>query len=315
MANLSWVLFTFVAIAVVPLRTASKRPSRIRRSGPNVCGGANPGCCSGWQPSGADQGLCIQPICSFNCGTGLCVRPNVCYCQNGQYKPTCKQTDKDCKVRCLNGGTCKDDKCQCPEGFVGRFCENPVCGKPCLNGGKCISPNTCACLYGFAGPTCESDYRQGPCYKEIKDRTCQGQITTLMCTKELCCATVGKAWGSPCEQCPAKPEPCAKGYLPDYASRECLDIDECKAIPNVCGENGKCRNTVGSYACERCRVGYQYNDQTKRCEDIDECSDRRTNRCLNGRCENTLGSFRCVCDQGFVLTSDGSCQKPGKYKI
>ena len=49
------------------------------------------------------------------------------------------------------------------------------------------------------------DFRQGPCYKEIKDLRCQGQVSTLVCTKELCCATVGKAWGLPCERCPTKP--------------------------------------------------------------------------------------------------------------
>lgn len=49
------------------------------------------------------------------------------------------------------------------------------------------------------------DFRQGPCYKEVKNLRCQGQVTTLVCTKELCCATIGKAWGSPCERCPANP--------------------------------------------------------------------------------------------------------------
>lgn len=29
-----------------------------------------------------------------------------------------------CKAFCLNGGTCKDDKCICVQGYEGRFCEN-----------------------------------------------------------------------------------------------------------------------------------------------------------------------------------------------
>lgn len=43
------------------------------------------------------------------------------------------------------------------------------------------------------------------------------------------------------------------------------DIDECKAVPGVCGENGKCTNTIGSYHCEKCDVGFKYDDQAARC--------------------------------------------------
>lgn len=30
-----------------------------------------------------------------------------------------------------------------------------VCAKPCLNGGKCISPDKCRCRPPFSGPRCE----------------------------------------------------------------------------------------------------------------------------------------------------------------
>ena len=31
---------------------------------------------------------------------------------------------------------------------------------------------------------------------------CTGQLEGVVCTKQLCCATIGKAWGHPCESCP-----------------------------------------------------------------------------------------------------------------
>ena len=43
------------------------------------------------------------------------------------------------------------------------------------------------------------------------------------------------------------------------------DIDECKAVPGVCGENGKCINTVGSYRCQSCNVGFKYDEKAGRC--------------------------------------------------
>jgi len=30
-----------------------------------------------------------------------------------------------------------------------------VCKKQCMNGGKCVSPNTCRCRAPFSGPQCE----------------------------------------------------------------------------------------------------------------------------------------------------------------
>lgn len=50
---------------------------------------------------------------------------------------------------------------------------------------------------------------------------CRGQLTGVVCTKQLCCATVGKAWGNPCEQCPTQPAICRTGFLPHHESSTC----------------------------------------------------------------------------------------------
>lgn len=66
-----------------------------------------------------------------------------------------------------------------------------------------------------------SDYRTGPCFTELSDNMCRGQLTGVVCTKQLCCATVGKAWGNPCEQCPTQPAICRTGFLPHHESSTC----------------------------------------------------------------------------------------------
>lgn len=41
-----------------------------------------------------------------------------------------------------------------------------------------------------------------------------------MCSKRLCCATVGQGWGRPCEECPARVGNCTKGRLPPLCTGE-----------------------------------------------------------------------------------------------
>lgn len=50
---------------------------------------------------------------------------------------------------------------------------------------------------------------------------CQHQLTGLVCTKALCCATVGRAWGFPCELCSAQPHPCRRGFIPNIHTGAC----------------------------------------------------------------------------------------------
>ena len=38
-----------------------------------------------------------------------------------------------------------------------------------------------------------------------------------------------------------------------------LDIDECSFYQNLCGNNGECVNTLGSYSC-KCKRGFEHKD-------------------------------------------------------
>ncbi|XP_053924793.1 von Willebrand factor C and EGF domain-containing protein isoform X2 [Cuculus canorus] len=92
-----------------------------RRVGPHVCfSGFGSGCCPGWMLS-PGSGQCTLPLCSFGCGSGFCIAPNLCSCPDGEQGITCPESagtcgEYGCDLSCNHGG-CQEVARVCPLGF------------------------------------------------------------------------------------------------------------------------------------------------------------------------------------------------------
>ncbi|GBP21744.1 Fibrillin-1 [Eumeta japonica] len=249
------------------------------------------------------------PVCRPDCGPGSCVAPNMCRCSDGVEAPNCGgggggyypypvRTRGGCPRICMNGGTCTNGTCSCAPGWSGEFCTEPICREPCLHGGRCIAPDRCVCFQGLSGTRCEIDRRTGPCYTDHRGALCTNALEGVVCTKQMCCATVGIGWGHPCERCSELD--CPIGHLRNLLTKECQDIDECAAVPGLCG-GGRCVNSIGSFSCE-CPPGQRRHNVSNNCEDINECED--PDICPNGKCVNTEGDYYCLCNPHFIPSPD-----------
>ncbi|KAL5004007.1 hypothetical protein ScPMuIL_017463 [Solemya velum] len=266
-----WYWAYFLIICVILLDSVScirktRRNYKLQRDqsrlrGPNVCGPTTrQQCCVGWSRPPRSN-RCVIPICIGGCNTGRCMRPGLCLCVSGQLSPSC--------------GSTPDHSLICS--IVGALIH-----------------------FLITIPILISDHKTGPCFTQVSNNLCRGQLTGVACTRVLCCATIGRAWGDPCIECAPEPHPCRRGYIPNRQDNTCQDVDECKAIPGLC-VGGNCVNTVGSYICE-CKEGQRKNPMTQVCEDKDECG--VPGICENGQCTNTEGSYFCVCNPGYELSVD-----------
>uniref|UniRef100_A0A8C6KVM3 Sushi, von Willebrand factor type A, EGF and pentraxin domain-containing protein 1 n=1 Tax=Nothobranchius furzeri TaxID=105023 RepID=A0A8C6KVM3_NOTFU len=95
-----------------------------------------------------------ETVCWLQCHNGgVCQRPNICACPEGWMGRLCEEPI--CILPCLNGGRCVAPyQCECPTGWTGTRCHTAVCSSPCLNGGRCIRPNRCSCSPGWSGHNC-----------------------------------------------------------------------------------------------------------------------------------------------------------------
>ncbi|XP_059891766.1 sushi, von Willebrand factor type A, EGF and pentraxin domain-containing protein 1-like isoform X1 [Gadus macrocephalus] len=127
-------------------------------------------CFSGYAMEGVGRSRCLEngtwtapPTCRAVCwlqcqNGGACQRPNTCACPEGWMGRFCEEPI--CILPCLNGGRCKAPyQCSCPHGWTGTRCHTAVCAAPCLNGGRCIRPNRCHCSQGWSGHDCSRKRR------------------------------------------------------------------------------------------------------------------------------------------------------------
>ncbi|CAJ1086014.1 sushi%2C von Willebrand factor type A, EGF and pentraxin domain-containing protein 1 [Xyrichtys novacula] len=129
-------------------------------------------CFGGYVMEGVGRSRCLEngtwtppptcrAVCWLHCQNGgVCQRPNTCACPEGWMGRLCEEPI--CILPCLNGGRCVAPyQCECPKGWTGTRCHSAVCSSPCLNGGRCIRPNRCHCSPGWSGHDCSRKRKSG----------------------------------------------------------------------------------------------------------------------------------------------------------
>ncbi|KAJ1177039.1 hypothetical protein NDU88_002303 [Pleurodeles waltl] len=334
-------LFLCTGLTRGRIYSARKKPAgsalQRNRFGPHMCHsavGAGIGCCPGWAPSPI-TGLCVIPLCSFGCGSGSCIAPNVCSCRGGQQS-----------ISCPDDGAATGFLSQYAEvspGKTSSSCLSAMCEQSCL----LISGSpVCSCFHGYSlskdGRSC---YDVDECSRSRSPGPCQQQCRNSLGSYRCLCfhgyqiASNGRSC-IPLTAMTAVEVPggcgeygctltCNHGGCehisrvcpPGFTMREmengvtCIDIDECETAS--C--DGICLNTDGGFVCE-CRPGMQLSADRQSCVDIDECS---ANRALcQQKCRNSYGSYKCLCSTGFTLHGNGhscidvnECRRPSGARL
>ncbi|XP_068800315.1 von Willebrand factor C and EGF domain-containing protein isoform X4 [Struthio camelus] len=225
-----------------------------RRVGPHICfSGFGSGCCPGWMLS-PGSGQCTLPLCSFGCGSGLCIAPNLCSCPDGEQGITCPEPpgtcgEYGCDLSCNHGG-CQEVARVCPLGFSMVETAN---GVRCTDIDECLSA-ACEglCVNTEGGFVCEC----GPGMQLSADRhSCQD---TDECLATPCQHRCKNSVGS--YRCSCRP-----GYHLHGNRHSCVDVNECRRPGERRACQHACHNTPGSYLCS-CRPGYRLSGDRVSCE-------------------------------------------------
>ncbi|KAK7497319.1 hypothetical protein BaRGS_00011363, partial [Batillaria attramentaria] len=194
------------------------------------------------------------------------------------YYNECVEGSHDCHADadCINlEGTYK---CRCHKGYGGDgFTCKPVCHGDCLNGGKCIGPNTCQCRHGYIGPNCELDIDE--CALGIS--ACRGNS---VCINE-------PGWYH-CD--------CLQGFHSIWPDNHYGNVNECvgEGEGHTCHPSTECVNTEGGYNC--------------RCASRDKC----LHNCIFQGAEHKNGStwlsavdkcMTCTCQSGVATCHRMTC--------
>ncbi|KAM3869219.1 latent-transforming growth factor beta-binding protein 3 [Diretmus argenteus] len=239
----------------------------------------------------------------------------------------------------------------CPQGykrFNSTHCQdiNECSMQGVCQNGDCL--NTlgsfkCSCKAGLVldrNRCVESPAEQAQCFRLVSEvGRCEHALPTPL-TQEMCCCTVGKAWGSSCERCPqvgtvafSKICPAGKGYFLQNV-RETVEFaphiytiqekgirktdktqhgemkprerppETTTAVQQPPISTNSARVPVAKPTPPpiiRVNLGYDpFETQTQISPETDECRLTR-NICGHGACENSLSGYTCHCHPGYRL--------------
>ncbi|XP_038145032.1 latent-transforming growth factor beta-binding protein 3 isoform X2 [Cyprinodon tularosa] len=208
----------------------------------------------------------------------------------------------------------KDYGSTCPQGykrFNSTHCQDinecTMHGAVCQNGDcrNTLGSFQCFCKSGFVldRNRCvgkESSTEQGQCFRMVSDaRGCEHPLPNQI-AKDLCCCTVGLAWGPNCDRCPQQGTaafdkicPAGKGYI-WYTRTDTLAFPSLIFPPEPPAVTEKPpepttmqQSTVSSI-------------QPRVPAETDECGLSR-NICGHGWCENSPNGHICYCYPGYRL--------------
>ncbi|WKY14209.1 hypothetical protein Q1695_000055 [Nippostrongylus brasiliensis] len=269
----------------------------------NIAGGFSCECPAGVTGASCDT---LMEMCHPN----PCQNKGVCVDRLNSFECSC--ADGFTAGTCLNGGVCRNDKCKCPTGFTGKYCEtelSPCQMSRCPAGQVCLENNetktlSCVCPLGFTGFDCKKEIDEcstNPCQH---GGTCTDKLNDYMC--KCPSGYTGKNCEKIVDHCAVNP--CLNNGLCINAARagicHCSPAffgDRCQFMRKPCSRNrcdngGLCRPTANylNYTCE-CLTGFE----GRFCEtDINECTSAP---CRNGgTCHNTHGDYNCICAAGYT---------------
>ncbi|XP_030056998.1 von Willebrand factor C and EGF domain-containing protein isoform X2 [Microcaecilia unicolor] len=307
-------LFIFFSETQGKAYSGRKKPSNSaaqrHRFGPHVChSGLGTGCCPGWAPA-PGSGQCILPLCSFGCGNGFCIAPNVCSCRDGQQGVTCPDDSIAAEFLSEDGNSMN---------IKGSFhsCVSAMCEQSCL---LIAGIPICSCFIGYTlgkdGRSCygavslcgeygcDLSCNHGGC--EHVSRVCPLGFTMIEMANGITCADINECTTASCEGLCVNTEggyvcECRPGMQLSTDRHGCVDIDECSESRSPCQQ--RCKNSIGSYRCS-CGPGFHLHVNGHSCLDINECRWLEEPLLCQHSCHNTFGSFFCSCRAGFLLSAD-----------